>query len=158
MARGLCDRQMAEPAGADKTVLHAPSKVPSDVKPIADAAPPIRRRVPLFVAAAAAAVVLVGAAAVWWLGRDHVTASLPSLEAQLEAALAKSIPVATPKSRKESAAAFARAAANSGPRCRTPGRQASLYRVVAEPRAGGGKGAGEVPADLRRTVRADRPE
>ena len=83
---------------ADKTVLHKQSKAPRTVKPIADTVPQLGAGCHWSSPAAAAAVVLVGAAALWWLGRDHVAASPPGLEAQLEAALAKGIPMATPKS------------------------------------------------------------
>ena len=58
---------------------------------------------------AVAAVALVGGA-LWWLGRDHL--SQQSLESQLEAALARSVPATTPKLRKETATGFAQAPAN----------------------------------------------
>jgi serine/threonine protein kinase len=69
-----------------------------------------RRRRPLLLGAAAAAVVAFGGTAVW-LALDHL-APPPSPEAQLEAALARSIPAAPANSRKQEADGYTRSPIN----------------------------------------------
>ena len=92
---------------ADKTVAEAPGQAAATAKSIAGSAVRTPRKVLVF--AGAAAVALVGGLA-WWFARDHL--SPPGFEAQLEAALAKSMPTTTPKFRKETAGVFAEAPAN----------------------------------------------
>jgi serine/threonine protein kinase len=70
-----------------------------------------RRRHPLLLlGAAAAAIVVIGGVAAWLL-RDQLSPT-PSPEAQLEAALARSLPAVPETLRKQEAAAFMRAATN----------------------------------------------
>lgn len=93
---------------ADRTVVHAPGRASTTVKSAAGKTTRPSRK-GLVVSGAVAAVALV-AGALWWLGRDLL--SQQSVEAQLEAALARSMPATTPKFRKETAATFAEAPAN----------------------------------------------
>ena len=93
---------------ADKTIVQPPGRVSTTVKSTVGSAPRLSRK-RLVLGGAVAAVALVGAA-LWWLGRDH--RSQQSLQSQLEAALAKSVPTTTPQLRKETATAFAEAPAN----------------------------------------------
>lgn len=119
---------------ADRTVVQMPVPAPPTVKSTAGGAAqderkdarPLLSRGGLVLGAAVAAVALVGGAA-WWLGRDLL--SQQSLEAQVEAALAKSVPATTPKLRKETAAAFAEASAN---RAIAVARQGGKLRWTAD--------------------------
>jgi serine/threonine protein kinase len=97
---------------ADQTALDQQSKTQRTAKPIVKTVRRARHVVPLVVAAAVVAVGLVGAAAAWWFGRDHQAASAPGLEAQLESALAKAMPRASPKFHKDEATAFVHATTN----------------------------------------------
>ena len=93
---------------ADETVVQASGRAATTVKRAACRAARLPRK-GLVLVGAVAAVALVGGA-LWWLGRDHL--SKQSLESQLEAALARSVPATTPKLRKETATGFAQAPAN----------------------------------------------
>ena len=104
---------------ADKTIVQPPGRISATVKSTVGSAPRLSRK-RLVLGGAVAAVALVGAA-LWWLGRDH--RSQQSLQSQLEAALAKSVPTTTPQLRKETATAFARRRPIA--RSRWPARAAS---------------------------------
>jgi len=111
---------------ADKTVVQASARASTTVKSTAGGA---ARRRPWGLAlggAAAVAVALVGGA-LWWIARDQPAQQ--SLEAQLDAALARSIPAATPTFRKETAAAFAGALPN---RALAVARQGGKLRWTSE--------------------------
>src|SRR5262245_2009065 len=93
---------------ADKTVVQPPARAATTVKSI-DGRGVRPARKALVLAGAAVAVVLLGGVG-WWLARDHL--SPPGFEAQLEAALGKTLPATTPKVRKDTASAFAEGPAN----------------------------------------------
>jgi hypothetical protein len=91
---------------ADKTVAEAPGQAATTANAGREGRAP--RKVSVL-AGVAAAVVLAGGVA-WWLVRDQFAP--PGFEAQLEAALTRTLPAMTPKVRKDTASAFAEGPAN----------------------------------------------
>ena len=94
----------------DRPDAEAQDPSPATVKATAAAPPRRRRHGALLWGGGGAVVVAIGAIALWQL-RDQLAPS-SSPEAQLEAALARSMPATGPNFRKQEAAAFMRASTN----------------------------------------------